>query len=121
MKTTLSRVSVENSTSDGFLKEDPLIISQDEGEDILYQKDTIFSAKLDALVNTSTSSGDYVQFVTSSAAAASTVDNAKDACLLECGSGICVLTDVNKYRCQCPLGKVRPQCSTGKWILVYNT
>ncbi|XP_008482301.1 uncharacterized protein LOC103519002, partial [Diaphorina citri] len=105
--------SVENITTDGLLKEDPLNISQDEGEDILYQKDTIFSAKLDALVNTSTglstSTGDYVQFVTSSVSTnvseVSSVDNAKDSCLLECGSGICVLTDVNKYRCQCPLGK----------------
>ncbi|KAI5711139.1 hypothetical protein M8J76_011393 [Diaphorina citri] len=112
--------SVENITTDGLLKEDPLNISQDEGEDILYQKDTIFSAKLDALVNTSTglstSTGDYVQFVTSSVSTnvseVSSVDNAKDSCLLECGSGICVLTDVNKYRCQCPLGKALPQCSS---------
>ncbi|KAL1463420.1 hypothetical protein WDU94_015171 [Cyamophila willieti] len=59
--------SVENSTTDGFLREDPLTLSKDGGEDILYQKDAIFSAKLDAL-NTSTSlttsTGDYVQFVT---------------------------------------------------------
>ncbi|KAI5711140.1 hypothetical protein M8J75_014484 [Diaphorina citri] len=118
--------SVENITTDGLLKEDPLNISQDEGEDILYQKDTIFSAKLDALVNTSTglstSTGDYVQFVTSSVSTnvseVSSVDNAKDSCLLECGSGICVLTDVNKYRCQCPLGKALPQCSSDVSISV---